>query len=211
MLVSHVVFRSEHIIIGKDLGAADTVGASDQLRVVPFGQRHVAGIRTLAARVGLRSALPAMHFSLEQEFAGLVALQDGAVVGYAWYVTGGMPRAAEFPQLVRYGLRLDVGDVYLHHLFLDPRYRGEGRATEFLRQVHDHLRALGLRRVIGFVEATNLQARTLYRMLGWRETDRYPVTRLLRMLLIVRGRWFLKNISRTHAKSFDFRPLFPRR
>lgn len=58
---------------------------------------------------------------------------------------------------------------WLHHLAVDPAYRGRGIATALLREVEARLKAKGCIKINLLVFRDNLAARRLYEHLGYQE------------------------------------------
>jgi ribosomal protein S18 acetylase RimI-like enzyme len=95
----------------------------------------------------------------ERDSLVVVAVQEGAVVGYAWAALE--PRAWEV-------LREACGVI--HDLVVDPAHRGAGTGSALLARVVDDLRGRGVRQVVLSAAARNTDAQRLFARHGFRPT-----------------------------------------
>lgn len=102
--------------------------------------------------------------NLERRYHAFVAHAQGEPAGYHWWLDR---RAEPHPHLERLGIELREGDVYGFDFFLAERYRGDGRAVEFLHNVETRLAEGGYARLWGYVSSANTPARWLYSMRGY--------------------------------------------
>lgn len=62
----------------------------------------------------------------------------------------------------------DGRQLWVHHLAVDPAYRGQGLATWLLRELRDRARARGIPVMMLLVSRDNTAAIRLYEKLAWR-------------------------------------------
>jgi ribosomal protein S18 acetylase RimI-like enzyme len=84
----------------------------------------------------------------------MVAEDNGTVIGYIFLKT-------KKTSTGKYGI--------IHHVFVDPDYRGRGIATTLMKKAEDHFRSLGLRRIRSTVTLSNEPSISMVRRLGYKE------------------------------------------
>ena len=151
----------------KDLDDVAPAKEGDELRVVDFERRHLAGIHELNRKRDEPDADRYFEESVGEGYHGFAAFVGEELVGYYWWVDRDNP--VTHPDLWRMGrgFALAAGDVFGCSLYLLPEYRGGGRAGRFLHQVESSLRDRGYRRLWGWVETSNRPARWIYAVRGY--------------------------------------------
>lgn len=90
----------------------------------------------------------------------LVAVQDGAVLGFATY--------AQFRAGLGYARSME------HSINLAPAARGLGLGRRLMAAIEDHATARGMRAMVGAVTASNLASQQFHEALGYRVVGRMP-------------------------------------
>ena len=154
-------------ILLKDLDEIKVPRRPSELEVVPIEAAHLAGLSELNRRRGRPGVDRRFRADLERGLQGFVALLDGAVVGYYWWIEG--ERFATHPDARWLGdsFQIESGDVYGSDNYLLPEARGGGNANQFLYGIESAIAALGYRRIWGYVESGNREARWLYSSRGY--------------------------------------------
>jgi GNAT superfamily N-acetyltransferase len=200
--------RRRQILIRKDLTAPEPTSHRSRLDVERVGDANLEELRGfLAHQQGKSAARLKLRYAQGAGHIGLLARQEGRIVGHVWVAPHATPPARNHPHVTRFGLPLKPDEGYMYDMYLAPEVRGGGRGTHFLAAAHLALRAAGLRGLHGYVDAQNLPARLLYRTLGWKDGGAVSSTRVLRLLMITDGRVFVRNFS-WNATLVDYRPLF---
>lgn len=170
--------EEEMLVMTKDLEEIVVPRHLDRLQVEELDRSHLQGLREVNRRRGMPQADTYMENSLDSGFHGFVAISDGDLVGYYWWVD--RTNRPSHPDAWRLGkgFKLGPGDVYGGSLFLLDEFRGEGRADEFLFRIESALRDLGYTRIWGYVEKGNRAARWMYRVHGYRPVRWVRVRRL---------------------------------
>lgn len=194
------VFYSEQTItvMWKDLDPVPERRGLSRIDVTALVPRHLAGLSRLNRKRGRRSVDRRFRSNLDRGLHGFVGLVDGDIVGYYWWVEG--ERRGCHPDFDWLGdfVRLEEGDVYASDLYFLPEYRGGGVAAEFLSKVEASLKRSGFKRVWGYVDARNRQARWLYSSRGYKPMKD----------LVVRKRFFRRRtipVSRVGSPSHERR------
>jgi GNAT superfamily N-acetyltransferase len=154
-------------IVLKDLDDVKVPRRPSELEVVPMAAAHLAGLSELNRRRGRPGVDRRFKADLERGLHGFVGLLDGAVVGYYWWVEG--ERFAAHPDARWLGdsFQIEPGDVYGSDNYLLPEARGGGNANQFLYRIESGIAELGYRRIWGYVESGNREARWLYSSRGY--------------------------------------------
>jgi diamine N-acetyltransferase len=114
---------------------------------------------------GARAALAGLLGDESRGLAWLVAL-GGATVGYAVLTFG-------------YSLEFKGRDAFLDELYLRESARGQGVGPLALRFLEETCRSLGVGALHLEVERANAHAQAVYRKAGFRDHDRYLMTKWL--------------------------------
>ncbi len=202
-LVRLIYRKSDERLIEKDLTQSTQVPVANFLSIERLLPQHVPMLRDLRkdAPAGLRW----IRDGLQNGYSGFTALEGRQLVGYLLYVRKGCPLWDNHPHLRRFDLKLAEEDVYIFDLFISPEHRGRGRGTEFLHKIQEKLRNDGYTRVLGYVDASNVPARTLYSILGWNETRTCIGRKFFKKFLWLDGRLFTRNSRRGRPYSVDYK------
>jgi len=96
-----------------------------------------------------------------------VIRSDGTVVGYVILTFG-------------YSLEFRGRDAFVDELFVSGSYRGRGIGTQALEFVERAARELGIKALHLEVAHSNIRAQEVYRKFGYRDHDRYLITKWVR-------------------------------
>ena len=198
------IYRSdEHLILSRPL-AEDPPAASEwRLVVRPIAEAEVAELLEFGSRYAFPGDKVLANY-LSNGYPGFVALVEGRVIGYFWWVNSRTDPG--HPDLLISDIRLGEDEVYGFSYFVDPDWRGQGTATEFISRVFLELRKLGYETIQGYVDAENRRARWLFTLMGYRVTRRVTVRRLLVFTLSNR-RLFVRNLGLRSRHRFGERPV----
>ncbi len=154
-------------VLLKDLDSIAEPRRRSDLEVVALAPEHLEGLSQLNRERGRPGVDRRFRDSLEHGLHGFVGLRDGVTVGYYWWIEG--ERAAAHPDLRWLGefLQIEPGDVYGSDFYILPAHRGSGIANEFLYGIESAIAAGGFKRIWGYVESGNRQARWLYSSRGY--------------------------------------------
>lgn len=134
--------------------------------------RLLAMVHQFHLEEGITTPGPAVEAAVRQllgRAAGRVWLmldESGGIGGYAVLTFG-------------FSLEFEGRDAFLDELYVEPAFRGRGWGTaaiEFLARAADEL---GIRAVHLEASRSNARAAELYRRLGFREHDRFLMTKWL--------------------------------
>jgi diamine N-acetyltransferase len=76
-----------------------------------------------------------------------------------------------------YSFEFHGRDAFVDELFLDENYRGQGVGSQALRFVEEKCREFGVNALHLEVERTNLAAQALYKKFGFKDHDRFLLTK----------------------------------
>lgn len=189
-ILERIYKKRKYLLLTKDL-AGDAGPASSRLEVIAIGpehwdmlEQHIRQHHRDVAR-----SLRMVDTYLNSRFEGHMALLDGQVIGYRWWVN----RRINHPQVTLYGLTLGEHDVYTFALYIARAFRGHGYAKEFLAKVEILLREQGYTRSFNSVDIDNLPARRVHDALGSKEIGFHGYTCFLSLVVYSHGKWLRYN------------------
>ena len=153
------------------------------------------------------ATLSTMRNYLENGFQGVIFVRDNVAVGFAWWTDAEVPTDRQHPAVERLGIPLGPGEVLYFDFFLEPGSRGDGTSAEFVHHLTQLLRDRGYARAYGSVDADNIGGRVLWKIIGCEDLRRYRCVRILSFFLVVNGRLYVKNGTRSRPHTFDYRRL----
>lgn len=154
-------------ILLKDLDEIAVPRRPSELEVVPIERRHLEGLSELNRRRGRPGVDRRFRADLDRGLHGFVGLIAGETVGYYWWVEGVRFEAHPDARWLGDSLQIEPGDVYGSDNYLLPEARGGGTANQFLYRIESSIAELGYRRIWGYVESGNREARWLYSSRGY--------------------------------------------
>jgi GNAT superfamily N-acetyltransferase len=163
----------------KDLDSIAGPAKRSGIAIAPIDRERLGGLSELNRRRHRRRADSRFRRDLERGMQGFVGLREGETVAYYWWVEG--ERAELHPDLAWLGPALDarVGDVYGSDFYVLPEHRQGGTANELLYLIESSFRDSGFRRIWGYVDSGNRQARWLYSFRGYLPMGDVTVRKLL--------------------------------
>jgi hypothetical protein len=196
--------RRSYCVIGKNLGAEDPVeGRSHSASVIHVREGEPAEILALRPDDQAR-----MHSYLAKNYRCAVVVIDGEKAGWCWWIDSQVSKGRPSDhQLTFFNVRLGDRDVWCFDFFITPELRGEGRATNALAELERMLAFKGYKRMMGYVEPTNIAAAWMWKLRGFRTIRRVTATYLLSVVGISRGRLLVRvNEGRGRGRAtFPFR------
>lgn len=181
------IFRKrEDVLLCKQLTEEPGQPSPRRLEVVPVRQEHLKPlVQFIQEHHGdVARSLRMLDDCLRHGYDGRLALLDGQIIGYRWWVTHTM----KHPQLGLYRIALRPDEVFAFGLYIARAFRAQGHAREFLAITQLQLRDLGYRKLYNAVGAANLPARRLYESFGSKEVGRCTSLIFFSLLAVSRGR-----------------------
>ncbi len=118
-------------------------------------------------------------FDAARARAALERLLDDEALGRAWVIEADGGPVGYAVLTLGYSLEFHGRDAFIDELFVATGARGWGIGTAVVERLAEEARALGARALHLEVERANTDAQRLYRRLGFRDHDRYLLTRRL--------------------------------
>jgi GNAT superfamily N-acetyltransferase len=174
------VFASERLtVMSKDLDAIVEPRKTTGVRVEEVDPSHLDGLAELNRKRGRKTVDRRFRRNLERGLHGCVGLIDEEVVAYYWWVEA--ERAESHPDLawLGTGVQIGPGDVYGSDFYVLPEHRAGGMGNEVLFQIECLLRERGFKRVWGYVDTGNREARWLYSARGYQPMKELTSRRVL--------------------------------
>jgi ribosomal protein S18 acetylase RimI-like enzyme len=100
-------------------------------------------------------------------------------LGRLWLIDAGRPSAGYLVVVWGYSLEFHGRDAFVDEVYLEPDCRNRGVGSRALALAEKACRAAGVRALHLEVERPNTRAQELYRHLGFRDHDRYLMTKML--------------------------------
>lgn len=166
-------------ILLKDLDQISAPKRPSGLRVEEMTRAHLDGLSQLNRERHRPRVDHRFRKNLKGGLRGFVGLVGDKTVGYYWWIEG--EKVAAHPDMDFLGgaFEVDVADVYGSDFYVLPDHRAGGTANDFLFAVESNLEAHGFRRIWGYVDSGNRQARWIYSSRGYRPMGEVSSRRLL--------------------------------
>lgn len=179
--------KREDILLCKDLTVDSGLKLSKRLEVVPMHTGHLKELVEFIREHHSETArsLRMLDDCFRNRYVGRVALLNGRIIGYRWWVTSAIPH----PQLKLYGVSLRDDEVYAFGLYIARAFRAQGYAGEFLAISQQQLREQGYKKLYNAVGAANVPARRLYASFGSEELGMHISKTFFSFLTFSGGRW----------------------
>jgi hypothetical protein len=126
-----------------------------------------------------------MQHNVDKGFRAFAAVSGKTIVGDIWYTTSETTRHSHLHEDMDL-LFVTPGpkDVYMFDMFVDPIHRGNSTALFLMKNALFQLAVKGYEKVFGYVDAKNIPAIWIHRVLNFKELDRVLISR-----------YFIKRIS----------------
>jgi diamine N-acetyltransferase len=142
-----------------------------------------AGPGDLERLLGFVAALYAedgsIPFVRDRVSAALLTLMGDDSLGRVWLIEVDGSAAGYLVAVWGFSLEWHGRDAFVDELFVDPAHRRRGLGTAALRRAETECLAAGVRALHLEVERSNPRAQALYRREGYRDHDRYLMTKRL--------------------------------
>lgn len=159
--------------------------------------------------LGLRSDdEPRARGYLAKNYKCALFVIRGEIAGWCWWIDPHVSEESSIDDQVRFfSVHLEEADVWFFDYYIVPTYRGKGRATKALENLENMLAARGCRRMMGYVEPTNIAALWLYKIRGFRPIATVNARYFFSLVGISSGRLVLRVNERRRPATFPFRPV----
>ncbi len=203
--------RRRELLLLKRLKPGTTAREADGLRIERATPAHEALLRAFNARYRTPQKVGACAAYLRNGYEGFLAFLDGDLVGYWWWVTEATDPALTHPCVERFGVTLDGGEVFAFDYFVTSECRNRGIGVTFLRAIYAELAREGYRAVWGSVDADNVAARWVYKLVGNTVARESVSHELAWFFLLQDRRVYVRNTRWNRTHPFERRLLFARR
>jgi len=189
--LAHVFHRRVDLILCKDLTTPPGQPSSGCLEVVPIRSEHRNALMQHVRQYHMDTAksIKMLDDCLRQGYEGRLALLNGQIIGYRWWVTHKMSH----PQLAMHRLTLHDDEVFAFGLYIARPFRARGYAGEFLAGTQKQLMDMGYKRLYNAIDIDNTPARRLNEAYGSTEFARHVVIKLFSSLTFCAGRLWCCN------------------
>lgn len=163
------VYRERRMtVLLKDLDSISEPRRSSGIELVPLDGGQLPALAALNRERGRPRVDRRFRDNLVRGLQGYVGRRGGEAVAYYWWVNGTRSAAHRDLRWLGNCLQIEPGDVYGSDFYVLPGHRPGGTANEMLFLVESDLRRQGYRRIWGYVDAGNREARWLYGSRGYR-------------------------------------------
>lgn len=100
-------------------------------------------------------------------------------LGRLWLIDAEYPAVGYLVAVWGYSLEWHGRDAFVDELYVEPAHRGRGIGSRALELAEEACREAGVRALHLEVERPNTRAQELYRRMGFRDHDRYLMTKVL--------------------------------
>ncbi|HZD59330.1 MAG TPA: GNAT family N-acetyltransferase [Anaerolineae bacterium] len=105
-------------------------------------------------------------------------LMDNSL-GYVWLIQQDNTAIAYFIITLGYSLEYYGRDAFIDELYIRADYRGKGLGARVIKLAEDFCRTIGVNALHLEVDRTNTRAQAFYRRAGFKDHDRYLMTKLI--------------------------------
>lgn len=119
------------------------------------------------------------HLAFDERVArtALGQLLSDASLGRVWLIRHGEETIGYVVLTLGFSLEFQGRHAVVDELYIRPGYRGRGAGKRTLQFVEEACRSLGIAALRLEVERTNANAQAVYRKIGFKEHDRYLMTK----------------------------------
>jgi ribosomal protein S18 acetylase RimI-like enzyme len=142
-----------------------------------FGPAQESDLDTLVAMMREFYAIDQYPFDEGIARAALERLLSDATLGRVWVIREGEAAIGYLVLTLGYSLEFHGRDAFVDELYVRAAYRRRGVGTRAIRVAEEACRELGVHALHLEVERTNTAGQTLYRRMGFKDHDRYLMTR----------------------------------
>jgi ribosomal protein S18 acetylase RimI-like enzyme len=144
---------------------------------IRFVRAEVSDLADLLAMMRAFYAIDAYPFDEGIARSAASRLIGDPALGGIWLIHSAGRLAGYVVLTLGYSLEFHGRDAFVDELFVLPEHRHRGIGTRALRFVEEQCHALGVQALHLEVERHNTAAQQLYRRMGFRDHDRYLLTR----------------------------------
>lgn len=185
---------SEDIILVKDLNDIKEFPLKNGLEIQSIEKKDIPALLLFRKQAGNyeRHSLRSFNEYFKNNCNGLIAKLNGEIIGYIWWGNNKMQTNFSNISSKFYvkEIKLAPSEAYGFDFFIDSKHRGNGRAIDFKTRFFSVLHNMGYERTFGVVEADNIPARWIYKLVGYKEIRKVKVQRFLKFILLRDKKFF---------------------
>jgi ribosomal protein S18 acetylase RimI-like enzyme len=190
----------EEIIITKHLDKVANLPVKDRLQIDLMESKDLESIASLRKESGGDEIkyLETLWGYWNNHGSGLIARSKGDLVSYLWWGNNkmGCSPVDLITKFYMSEIRFCPIAIYMFDVYVARKYRKSGIATALLMQFFLILRNLGYQRVLAYVLSTNMPARRLYKLLGFEETKKVRVRRIMLFIVLRNNKIYFDKYGR---------------
>jgi diamine N-acetyltransferase len=111
--------------------------------------------------------------------AAITDLLNNKSFGGVWLIQHQTEAIGYVVLTIGYSLEFHGRDAFIDELYIRANYRGQGIGTQALEYMQEVCRSLGIKALHLEVDRVNTKAQKLYHSLGFKDHDRYLLTKWL--------------------------------
>ncbi|HEY9420104.1 MAG TPA: GNAT family N-acetyltransferase [Thermoanaerobaculia bacterium] len=134
-------------------------------------------VNVLAALVQAFHAEDGYPFDEAEVRVNLARLLGDPLLGRAWIAEEDGKAVAYLILGLGFSLEFRGRDAFVDEIYVSPSHRGRGFGTRALALAEEACREMGVRALHLEVERENVEAQALYRRIGYKDHDRYLLTK----------------------------------
>ncbi len=207
-LVAVVYRKWEELILCKELTNTPDKVALKGWQIKGLNHDNQQELYTFLKKYHPSKPLKVIENYIRNGYHVFLGYRNDQLIGYMWWHDATTNKSLQHPILQRYHLQLQPDEVYMFDYFIPRVLRRNGNSSHFLLATYDYLLAKGYHKAWGGVTTTNLPARFIYQLHGWKIVGKVKLTEYLSILLISTNKIYLRNFWWNKRHCFDYKFLF---
>lgn len=147
--------------------------------IIEFQQVKITDVPTLIEMMKEFYEYDHIVFHKDAALSALSKLVENSNYGYAWLIIENQSIIGYVVLTIGYSLEFQGRDAFLDELFIKAEHRGKGIGQQAIKFIEQQCKDIGIKAFHLEVERQNKTAHGLYKKMGFKEHDRYLMTKWL--------------------------------
>jgi len=172
-----LTFEREIVLTKDDLTKPSRFQAKSELFSAytyrSFKDQDVNAVIKFCEEIGDPTEVDLITRLIDSHSNGVLFFKDTALIGYYWWYDKRIKNGTSYA-LDRLPIKLKgENELYTEYFYITPKHRGQGLALYLLTEIRAKHRNNGFTKSYGYVDAKNISAHWIYKILGCEEIKRF--------------------------------------